>query len=344
MTSFLKADRSRPVAIWLTVVAIMVIAMVIVGGATRLTDSGLSITQWRPITGAIPPLSDAAWAKEFGLYQQTFQAHQLNFDMTVDSFKSIFWWEWAHRLLGRLVGAVFALPFVWFLIRREIPRRLIWRCFGLLLLGGLQGLVGWWMVVSGLSGRVSVAPERLATHLGLALVLYAALVWCALEAENGKGRVEANGPWARGGAALSLLIFVQIMLGALVAGNHAGKVFNDWPLMGGRIIPEEYAAGGSLWATIAHNAASVQFNHRVFAYLVFILIVAFAVQARRSRMVQPAVRAGAYLLAALAFVQVVLGITTILLVAPLWMGMIHQLFALVLLTAAIWVTWRARRS
>lgn len=343
MTSFLKADRSRPVAIWLLIVAAMVVGMVVLGGATRLTDSGLSITQWRPIKGAIPPLSEAAWLKEFGLYQQIPQFRQMNPDMDLDGFKMIFWWEWTHRFLGRLVGVVFAAPFIWFLIRREIPRRLVWRCFGLLILGGLQGLVGWWMVASGLSGRVSVAPERLAVHLGLALVLYAALIWCALEAEHGAARMEDDGPWARGGAGLTALLFIQILLGALVAGNDAGKVFTDWPLMGGRIFPEEYAAGGSFWATMAHNAASVQFHHRLFAYLIVALVAAFAWRARHSRFIQADVRGGVYLLAILVLVQVALGVVTLVLTAPLWMGMIHQLFALVLLTCGVWVTWRARR-
>lgn len=342
MTSFLKDDRSRAVAWWLFAVAALVLAMVVVGGATRLTDSGLSITEWKPVTGAIPPMSQEAWAKEFALYQRIPQFSQMNPDMTVESFKGIYWWEWAHRFLGRVIAVAFAVPFAWFLIRRQVPRRLIWRCFGLLALGGLQGAVGWWMVSSGLADRISVAPERLMVHLGLALFLFMGLLWCGFEAFAGQGRVDAYGPWARGGLGLTVMIFIQAMLGALVAANHAGKVYNDWPLMNGRFFPSDYAAGG-LWQTLAHSNAAVQFNHRMFGYLVFFLLIAFAVTARRSRHVQPEVRAGAYVLTGLGVFQVLLGITTVLMVAPLPLSITHQIVATVLLAVSVWLTWRARR-
>ena len=345
LTSFLKADRSRPVAIWLFLTAFLVIGMVVVGGATRLTDSGLSITQWRPISGVLPPLNDRDWAREFDLYKHTAQFSQLNPDMTLVGFRYIYWWEWAHRVLGRVLAVVFGVPFVWFLFRREIPRRLIWPCVGLLPLGGLQAVVGWWMVSSGLnlSQLIFVAPERLAVHLGLALLLFMALVWCGLEAENGHGRVGAGGPWARGGALLTLLVFFQILLGALVAGNHAGKIDNDWPLMGGRFVPSDYVGKG-LWDTLAHNQSSVQFDHRIIGYFALTLILAYAWTARSSRLVQPEVRIGAFVLAGIGVSQVVLGIVTVLLVAPLWLGMVHQLVAVALLSCAVWVTWRARRT
>src|SRR5580704_2706709 len=181
-------DRSRAVAVWLFATALVVFALVIVGGATRLTGSGLSITEWKPIMGVIPPLSDAAWQDAFHKYQQTTQYRDVNSGMSLAGFQSIYWWEWTHRLLGRLVGVVFAGPLLAFLALRRIPSRLVVRCFVLLGLGGLQGLVGWWMVESGLEGRVSVAPERLATHLGLALILYCALIWTAMEAWSGQGR------------------------------------------------------------------------------------------------------------------------------------------------------------
>jgi cytochrome c oxidase assembly protein subunit 15 len=342
MTSFLKDDRSRAVAWWLFAVAALVLAMVVVGGATRLTDSGLSITEWKPVTGAIPPMSEAAWAREFALYQRIPQFSQMNPDMTVESFKGIYWWEWTHRLLGRIVGVAFALPFAWFLIRRQVPRRLIWRCFGLLALGALQGAVGWWMVSSGLSDRISVAPERLMIHLSLALLLFMGLLWCGFEAYAGQGRLDAHGPWARGGLGLTVLIFIQSMLGALVAANDAGKVNNDWPLMNGRFFPSGYAADG-VWQTFAHSVDAVQFNHRLFGYLVFFLLVAFAVTARRSRHVQPEVRLGAYVLSGLGILQVLLGVTTVLMVAPLTLSMAHQILATVLLGVSVWLTWRARR-
>ena len=237
MTSFLRSDRSRPVAIWLFVVAALVFCMVVVGGATRLTDSGLSITEWKPIMGALPPMSEAAWRANFELYKEIPQYRLVNAGMTLEAYKTIFWWEWGHRLLGRLVGAVFAIPFVFFLIRQMIPRRLIWRCAVMLLLGGLQGLVGWWMVSSGLSERVSVAPERLMTHLGLALALFVMLIWTALDAWAGSPRVEERSPWRGWALALLGAIFFQSLLGALVAGNDAGLVYNDWPLMNGAVVP-----------------------------------------------------------------------------------------------------------
>lgn len=342
MTSFLKDDRSIAVAYWLFGVALLVLAMVVVGGATRLTDSGLSITEWKPVSGAIPPLSDAAWNVEFAKYQAIPQFAQVNPDMTVGEFKGIFWWEWAHRQLGRLVGVVFALPFAWFLYRREIPRRLIWRCVGLFMLGGLQGLVGWWMVSSGLTERVSVAPERLMIHLSLALVLFCALIWCGLEAYYGQGRENDRGPWAKGGLVLLVMVFIQSMLGALVAANDAGRIYNDWPLMAGRIIPDDYAANG-LWMTLAHSQAAVQFNHRLMGYLIFVVLIVFVAQARRSRFIQPEVKALAYAVGGLGVGQVFLGIATLMLVVPLWLSISHQIVATVLLGLAVTLTWRARR-
>jgi cytochrome c oxidase assembly protein subunit 15 len=256
-------ERSRAVAIWLFVVAALVLAMVVVGGATRLTGSGLSITEWRPVSGALPPLSDQAWAAEFAKYRAIPQFRYVNPDMTLAGFKGIYWWEWTHRLLGRLVGVVFAVPFLVFLALQQMPKRLIWRCLVILALGGLQGAVGWWMVASGLSHRVSVAPERLAIHLGLALIVLCACVWNGLEAWFGKARVgyTLQNRWRWSATALPLLAFVQALLGALVAGNDAGQVYNDWPLMGGRIVPEDYAApGGGLAKTLLHSQGAVQFT------------------------------------------------------------------------------------
>lgn len=342
MTSFLKDNRSRAVAYWLFAVAALVLIMIVVGGATRLTDSGLSITEWRPVTGAVPPLSDAAWALEFAKYQAIPQFSKVNPDMTIEAFKGIYWWEWAHRLLGRVIGLAFAVPFAWFLVRREIPRRLIWRCVGLFALGGLQGLVGWWMVTSGLTERVSVAPERLMIHLSLALILFGALIWCGLEAYFGQGRADDRGPWARGGLALTALIFLQSMLGALVAANDAGRIYNDWPLMAGKVFPSDYAQGG-LWSTLAHSQAAVQFNHRLVGYLIFILLIAFVTQAARSRFIQPEVRRLAFILGAMGFAQVGLGIATLMAVAPLSLSILHQILAAFLLAVAVALTWRARR-
>ena len=343
MTSFLKADRSQAVAWWLFAVAALVLILLVVGGATRLTDSGLSITEWRPATGTIPPMSGAAWAVEFAKYQKIPQYAEVNAGMSLGEFQTLYWWEWTHRFLARLVGLAFAVPFAFFLIRGMIPRRLVWRCVGLLMLGGLQGVAGWWMVSSGLADRVSVAPERLAVHLGLALALFAGLIWCGLEASTGQGRAHDKGPWANGAAALLALIFVQCLLGALVAGNDAGLIYNDWPLMNGRFWPADYAADGGLWATFAHSRAAVQFHHRMLAYLLVALIAAFVLTANRSRFIQPTVRSWVYMLGTVAFFQVLLGIATLMMAAPLWLSILHQVTAALLLAVAVALTWRARR-
>jgi len=342
MTSFLRSDRSRPVAIWLFIVAAMVFAMVVVGGATRLTDSGLSITEWQPIMGALPPLSDQAWRESFELYKQIPQFQLVNPDMTLEGYKEIFWWEWAHRLLGRTVGAVYAIPFVIFLIRRDIPRRLVWRCTAMLGLGGLQGLVGWWMVSSGLSERVSVAPERLMTHLGLALALFVALIWTALDAWNGSPRVEERSPWRGWALAFLGAVFFQSLLGALVAGNDAGFVYNDWPLMNGRFFPADYAGAG-FWGTLAHSQAAVQFNHRIFAYVLFVAGIAMAVMARRDRALVVDGKNAALAVAVVVLLQGALGVWTLMAAVPISLGVLHQAGAAVLLAVTTVFAWRVRR-
>jgi len=342
MTSFLRSDRSRGVAIWLLSVAVLVLAMVVVGGSTRLTGSGLSITQWKPISGALPPLSLADWQAEFARYRAIPQFRLVNPTMTLDQFRFIYWWEWSHRLLGRLLGAAFLGPFLWFAVRREIPRRLFWRLGGLFLLGGLQGLVGWWMVASGLSERVYVAPERLMIHLGLAFALLGALVWTALDAWAGWSRQTLPSAWGSRALALMGAIYLQVLLGALVAGNHAGLVYNDWPLFAGHLAPADYWAGG-LWATVAHAQGAVQFNHRLVAYLLVVAALATAAGAWRSRILPaPAKRLGLGL-AALVLFQAALGIATLMLRVPLALGIAHQLTAALTLGLAVAFAWRVRR-
>ena len=342
MTSFLRQDRSAPVAIWLFAVAALVLIMVVVGGATRLTGSGLSITEWKPVTGAIPPLSDAAWASEFAKYRQIPQYELVNRGMTLAEFQAIYWWEWAHRFLGRLVGAAFAIPFAWFLIRNQIPRRLVLRCWGLFALGGLQGAIGWWMVSSGLSERISVAPERLTVHLGLAFGLLAALVWTALDAWAGEARRPLPSPWRRGSALLWGLIFLQVLLGALVAGNQAGFVYNDWPLMNGALVPPDYA-GETLWGTLAHSRAAVQLHHRLLAYLLVAVAIGMAFNARRSSYLSDESKSLALAATGAVGVQALLGIATLMAGTPLWLGILHQLMAAVLLALATAFAWRVRR-
>jgi len=344
MTSFLKDGRSRPVAYWLALVTALVFAMVVVGGATRLTGSGLSITEWKPVSGVLPPLSGAEWDKDFALYKATPQYRQVNAGMTLGEFKAIFWWEWGHRLLGRLVGAVFAIPFFVLLALRRIPGRLIWRCAILLGLGGLQGLVGWWMVQSGLENRVAVAPERLATHLGLALVLYCALIWTAMEAWSGQGRLRAarTGSWPVVAMVFLGAVFFQCLLGALVAGNHAGLIDNDWPLMNGDFIPADYAKAG-IWATLAHSPSAVQFNHRMVAYAVVVAAVGLASAGLNSRLLMGQSRGLTLAVGLIAGLQVLLGILTLVTHVPLPLALAHQAGAAVLLAISTGLAWRVRR-
>jgi cytochrome c oxidase assembly protein subunit 15 len=335
--------RSRPVAVWLFAVALVVFAMVVVGGATRLTGSGLSITQWRPVSGAIPPMTASAWERDFALYRATPQYRLVNRGMSLSEFRFIFWWEWAHRLLGRLAGAAFAVPLAGFLFARAMPRRLIGPCLSLFALGGLQGAVGWWMVESGLETRASVAPERLATHLGLALALLAALIWTALEAEFGPaaaGAARRDG-WTWASAVLALAIFAQCLLGALVAGNHGGLIDGDWPLMGGAVFPSDYWRG-SLWESLAHGQAASQFDHRVLAYLIFAAAIALAVKA--ARVSAAPIRFLAAALALTASAQAGLGIATLLTGVPLALAILHQAGAAILLSVAVALAWRSRRQ
>ena len=338
-------ERSRLVASWLFIIAAIVFALVVVGGATRLTGSGLSITEWRPVTGTIPPLSDAAWAAEFAKYRQIPQFTQLNAGMDVEGFKSIYWWEWSHRLLGRLVGVVFAVPFLAFLITRRIPQRLVWRCWLLLGLGGLQGFIGWWMVSSGLSERISVAPERLATHLGLALLVFCLAIWIGLEAWFGKARGpgRAGDRWRLSAQVLLGLAFFQSILGALVAGNQAGRIYNDWPLMAGDVFPRDYWIDGGFWRTMLHSHAAVQFNHRLGAYLLFAATLAFTFQVLRTQFggpVKPLANLAAFLVAA----QAAVGVWTLMAVAPLSLSILHQTGAVLVLAVLTVLAWRIRRE
>jgi len=342
MTSFLRSDRSSAVALWLWITALVVFGMIVVGGVTRLTDSGLSITEWRPITGALPPMSEAAWQREFALYQQIPQYSLVNPDMTVESFRTIYWWEWGHRLLGRVIGLVFFVPLVVFLIRRQIPKRLILPCIGLLLLGGLQGAIGWWMVSSGLSERVSVAPERLTVHLGLALILFMALIWTGLEAWHGQARQASIGPWKRATLLFLGFAFFQSLLGALVAGNDAGLIYNDWPLFNGQVWPPTYLGEG-VWHTIAHNAGSVQAHHRLGAYALLGAALVMGMVAARSRLLTPDIRNMAVAVAAVTLIQAVIGVATLMMAVPISLGALHQAMAAVLLGTATVLAWRVRR-
>lgn len=327
------------IARWLFLIAALVAAMVVVGGATRLTGSGLSITEWRPITGAVPPLSEPAWQAEFAKYQEIPQYRLLNSGMTLAEFKGIYWWEWSHRLLGRALGVVFLVPLLIFIARRQITGALAWRLGGVFALGGLQGFVGWYMVASGLVGRVSVSQYRLAAHLGLALLLFALVLWTALGVARGgdRSRTSRRPKLFWGGLGVAALVYLQMILGAFVAGLHAGKIYNTWPLMDGRFVPEAYFSSAPRWRDIFENPAAAQFDHRIGAYAVTLAALAFAFAARRTTIAKRA-----YLVVVAVLFQVALGIMTLLAVAPLSLSLAHQVTALAVLAAALYAAHGAR--
>ena len=342
MSRLFQARSSRPVAIWLFAVAALVFLMVVIGGATRLTDSGLSITEWKPVTGALPPLNEKEWAEEFARYRQIPEYGQVNRGMTLEAFKGIYWWEWIHRQLGRLIGLAFALPFAWFLIRKELPQRLLIPCASLLALGALQGAIGWWMVSSGLSGRIDVAPERLTIHLGLALIIYVCLIWTALEALDEGDRTRPPKGWTAASFGLVGLVYLQALLGGLVAGNRAGKLYTDWPMMNGDILaPVDDSRG--LFHALLHDPALVQFNHRIGAYVLLTAASLYAFRAFQARM-PDTVRIGAAAIAGVVWVQALIGVATLMNATPVWLGVTHQIGALLVLSVAAWTAWRIRNS
>ncbi len=325
-----------PVRVWLWMVAVCIFLMVIVGGATRLTQSGLSITEWKPVMGVVPPLTAEAWQAEFEKYKAIPQYAQLFPDMDLAGFKSIFYWEWAHRLLGRAIGLIFALPLLGFWMTGRLTPALKPRLLGLLALGGLQGFIGWWMVKSGLSERVSVSQYRLAIHLVTASITFAWAIWLA---EGLRLASSAMGATARLRWTASLLVggvFLQLFLGALVAGLHAGLVYNTWPLMDGYVVPPLAALteNSPLWRNLFENVTTVQFDHRMLAYGVLALAIVHALDARSVVPGSDAARR-ATLVAALVLCQAMLGITALLLVVPLWAALLHQAFAMLVLGAAV---------
>ena len=352
MNRFGKAEQSRVVAVWLFFTAAMVFAMVVIGGITRLTGSGLSITEWQPIMGALPPLNEADWNEAFEKYKAIPQYALVNAGMSLDAFKYIFWWEWFHRLFGRLIGVVFALPFFAFLAFRllpersflgrfALPSRLIWRCALLLVMGGMQGAIGWWMVSSGLSERVDVAPERLTVHLGLALLIFAGLIWTGLEAWNGPEASRSPPGWSRGAAVLLGAVFVQCLLGGLVAGAKAGFIYTDWPLMNGAVLaPVDWGQGA---LAFLHDPALVQFNHRIWGYLLVLGGTVYAVQAWRWKLAE-GLGLAAMVVAGALWLQAVMGVVTLVNVVPIWLGGLHQAGAALVLALATANLWLVRRS
>jgi cytochrome c oxidase assembly protein subunit 15 len=325
----------RPVIVWLFLCAGMVVLMMLVGAITRLTESGLSIAEWNPLIGALPPLGDAEWQRVFDLYRTTSEYRTVNAGMTLDEFRTIFWWEYLHRLLGRLIGAVFALPLLWFLVRRRIGGALALRLVAIFLLGGLQGGIGWWMVKSGLVDRVDVSQYRLAAHLAIAFLILAAILWTALDLLSGPRAAAAPAFLRRGTAALLALIFLMIVSGALVAGLDAGFVYNDWPLMGGVFLPPEYGTLAPWWLNPFENVAAVQFNHRMLAYGIALAALLLWLAGRRSGLASAVLRP-LDLLLAMVFIQIALGVSALLLHVPLALGVAHQGGAIAVFCLALW--------
>jgi cytochrome c oxidase assembly protein subunit 15 len=325
----------RPVRWWLIAVAILIAAMVQVGGATRLTEAGLSIVEWKPVTGALPPLNELQWTEAFEAYKTIPQYRQLNAGMSLDEFKTIFWWEWSHRLLGRVIGAAYLLPFLWFLWRgvlgSELQRRL-WVIFGL---GALQGAVGWWMVASGLSERVEVSQYRLATHLVLALLIFAGIVWTLRRL----GDTTPSAVPSRlkiSAVVLLTLTFVQLYLGALVAGLRAGKIYNTWPDIDGGFVPSAARLffEAPWWRNLFENTLTVQFEHRMVAYALFFLAVWHAIDAALLRTGKPVIDGALWLLGIVAL-QATLGILTLLNQVPMDLALAHQAVAIIVLTLVV---------
>ncbi|CAN7703210.1 COX15/CtaA family protein [Mesorhizobium sp. LjNodule214] len=326
---------------WLYVVLLVLFALVLVGGATRLTESGLSITEWQPIHGVIPPLNDAEWQEEFQRYQQIPQYTELNKGMSIEAFKSIFWWEWVHRILARSVGVVFALPLLFLWATRRIESGLGPKLVGILLLGGLQGAIGWWMVASGLVDRVSVSQYRLATHLTLAALIFTATMVVA------RGLAPHSEPAAdrstqRLAGVIVLLALVQIYLGGLVAGLDAGLSYNTWPLMDGKVIPGDLLLLEPAWRNFFENPKAVQFVHRLGAYTIF-AVALWHMIATRIRLRGTTHARRATLLFLIVLVQASIGIGTLLMQVPLHMALTHQGFALILLGFAA-AHWRGTKG
>ena len=330
-------DRKQPLAIsnWLFAVASLVFLMVVVGGITRLTESGLSITEWKPVSGAIPPLTHADWQHAFDLYKQTPEYREINgpAGMTLGQFKFIFFWEWVHRLIGRLIGVAFALPLLWFAAMRAVPQGYGWKLVGLLVLGGLQGLLGWYMVMSGLVDRTDVSHFRLSAHLLLALTIMSALIWVALDLRR-LAATGVNNPARLRAAAVGALaiLTVQLLFGAWVAGLNAGQVANDWPTMQGRFFPQGVDWSEGVFFAFTHDPYLIHFFHRWWAWVVVAALVVFA----RSIRSRSGGRAASIAIHSTFGTQILLGIFTVLSGVAIWLAALHQAVGAGLLASTVW--------
>lgn len=334
----IKRTARLRIAAWLAVCAAMVVAMVVVGGVTRLTHSGLSIVEWQPIVGTLPPLTQADWLTLFDKYKATPEYQNVNLGMSLEAFQHIFWWEYIHRLLGRTIGVVFLLPFLRFALRRELPRALVGRLVAMFVLGAAQGGMGWYMVKSGLVDNPRVSPYRLAAHLGLAFAIFGAMLWTGLDlVGNGGPRRRPPSSLYRAASALAALVFVMVLSGGFVAGTHAGFVYNTFPLMGGHLLPEGLFALRPWWRNLFENLVLVQFDHRLIATVLSVAIPVLVLRVRASTDSAPRARKAATALLAALVVQLTLGIATLLLFVPVTLAATHQAGAVLLFATALWL-------
>ena len=336
-----QQSRQRAIARWLLICCGLVFAMVILGGVTRLTGSGLSMAEWRPIMGTLPPMSEAEWQRVFDIYKQTPEFIHVNSDMDVEGFKGIFWLEYFHRLLGRVLGFAFSLPLVYFVVRKTITMRQLPWYLAMLALGGAQGLIGKVMVASGQVDAPHVSQYRLVAHLGAAFLVYAMMLWRALTLLQPAGETRRH-PWFGRACALLALISVTILSGGFVAGLKAGLVYNTFPKMGPDWLPPGLLALEPFWRNFTENVAAVQFNHRLLAITTFIVIVIFWLRGRQANLPPRAAKANNALLHT-AVLQVVLGISTLLLAVPVLLAVTHQAVALLLLTVALFLAHNLRK-
>ncbi len=338
-----SARSDGPIGLWLLVCCALVFAMVVLGGVTRLTGSGLSMVNWKPVSGVLPPLGQAAWDREFEHYRESPEYAYVNKGMSLDDFKGIFWFEYAHRLLGRLIGAVFLIPFLYFLLRRRLPPSLAPQLVTMFVLGGLQGLLGWYMVKSGLVDDPHVSQYRLAAHLGLAMLIYVFILWTALgclrrgDSRQPRGRSRL----ARLTMILVVAVFITMMSGAFVAGLKAGFSYNTFPLMAGKLVPEGMWSVTPAWLNFFENVTTVQFNHRVLAIATFLGVVVLWLVARRMNLSRSQ-RLWLHATALAAVVQVALGISTLVMRVPVPLAALHQAGAMVLLTVLLCLAYEAR--
>ncbi len=339
-------QKTKPIAIWLLTCCALVFAMVVVGGVTRLTESGLSIVEWQPIVGTMPPITQQDWDELLEKYRATPQYQQINKGMSIEEFKSIFWWEYFHRLLGRLIGLVFFIPFVYFLLRKQIDRSLGIKLTGIFILGGLQGLMGWYMVMSGLVNDPHVSQYRLTAHLGLAFVIFAALFWVALgllspEKENSRSN-EGMQSLRRFSFGLTALIFMMVLSGGFVAGIRAGLAYNTFPLMNGHFIPPDLFVLEPWYRNFFDNITTVQFDHRMIAWILAFSVPLFWYKSRKVELSKTTHLACSLFLLMLV-IQVSLGIATLLHVVPIPLAASHQGGAVLLFAASLWVSHRLRQ-